>query len=116
MYSVEPDAFGLFGAVKLQTAPRVLGVSTRVDNLNAMTRMQRKALRELLRALATDLREALWSADNCKFSTCLHCLQPVPLDPLDGIVNHYAGSGRASRDMELAKRALEKRLTKPNTP
>ena len=76
LYLIETNAFGLFDAVKLSVAPKVLGVQTRVDHLKDITGIERRALRELLRSLAVSLRNELWTGHKPKFSIKVHALLP----------------------------------------
>jgi len=108
LYEIAPDQFGLFTERKLYAAPNGIGALGRVDNLKGLMDIQRAQLRRLIVLLAMSWRASLpVHAYGSRHSVKLHCLTPKPCSPLDGIANHYATSGRAARDVELARRVRE---------
>ena len=64
--------------------------------------IQKRQLAALVSALARDARA---NTPGRYASLVLHCLKPRGCDPCEGLVNHYIKSGRAARDVELARRA-----------
>lgn len=101
-YKLALDGFGLFAEQPLYVRPHGLGPRVTVDQLRHLNAVQRGQLRRLIVLLAMLARAR---AGSKRYSVRLHCLQPAPCEPFDGLTNQYHGSGRALRDAELKRRA-----------
>lgn len=113
-HSVKPDAIkqfslhlNVFGLWEDAPAMGVFPTSAHLNVWQHFPRassIQKRQLARLLVLLAMRERAAIGG-----YSTVLiHALTPRPCDPCEGLVNHYAKTGRAARDAKASIMALDK--------